>query len=110
MSVSNLTRRAETSASPGDVPAAAVLRAARDAVAWSAQPPAAVFSSRSVGMPAFQRGRGLQFPSDQTLWDKYHPELLCETAVHINNDLETYGNRAGCCMRHAKSQIQGSNL
>ena len=105
---SNLTHRAETSASPGKAPAAATLRAARDDVAWGAQPPAAVFWSRSVATPAFQRGLGLQFPSDQALWDKYHPELLCETAVHVNNDLETYENWAGCCMRHANRKKPNS--
>jgi len=93
------TCRAEAGASPGDALAAAVSHAEWDGIAWGALPPAAEFWSRSIGTLAFQRG--LHFHSDQTVWDKYHPELLCETAVHMINHLETYGNWAGCCTRQA---------
>lgn len=102
-----LTHRAETSSSPSDAPATA--NVVWDNIAWGAQPPTAAVWIRSKGMLAFQGGLALQFLSDQAPWDKYHPELFCETAVHINNYLETCGNWAGCCVRHAnwKSQIPG---
>lgn len=63
---------------------------------------------QSVGSPASQRGHGLQFPSDQALWDKQHPQLPCEAAVRVNNDLETCGHWAGCCMRCANCKNPNS--
>lgn len=107
-SVSNSTCRTEPGVCPGHVPGAVLLLccmgqrcpgcSATHCRAWS----------RGLGTLAFQRGQGLQFPSDQGLWAKFHPEHLCGTAVHINNNIETYGERTGWCLRHANCKKPNS--
>lgn len=111
-SVSNSTCRAEPGMFPGHVPGAVLLLCCSEQRCPGCSASHCRVWSRGVGTLAFQRGQGLQFPSDQGLWAKFHPEHLCGTAVPINNNTETYGERqtGAWGMLTAKSQIWGSNL
>lgn len=107
-SVSNSTCGAEPGTFPGHVLVAALALYCTERWCPGCSASHGRVWSRRGGTLPFQRGQGLQFPSDQGLWAKFHPEHLCGAAVHINNNIETYGERAG--MLTAKSRTRGSNL
>lgn len=108
VSASNSTCGAEPGVFPGSVMVAALVLCCTGRCCPVCPATRGRVWSRRVGTLPFQRGQGLQFPSDQGLWAKFHPEHLCGAAVHINNDIEAYGERAGCCVRHANCKKPNS--
>lgn len=77
-SASNSTCGAEPGVFPGHGPAAVPVLCCWD-MAWGAQPPTAGFGAGGQEhCPPFHRGQGLQFPSDQGLWAKFHPNTFVE--------------------------------